>query len=203
MADITYKREFQHDDWIDNEDIVQAGGESGFNSKFHGLEKEFDKLSGVIAQINSSLVPVVPATTLTFAAAFFRRGSITPWTVGDDKAEASFEEGDVEGWMPVQLPDGTKIQKIIIIGARTDTATAKVKSLVIQLQRRSLGGDSELLISVPLVNTPTNPFRIERTLTTVNLVDNKNNQYQVIATASGDSGAAAQLSALQVICVQG
>lgn len=32
MADITYKRVFEHDDWIDNEDVVQAGGEKGFNT---------------------------------------------------------------------------------------------------------------------------------------------------------------------------
>lgn len=200
MADINYKRDFKHDDWIDNEDIVQAGGENGFNGRFHELEQEFDKLSTIIAQINSSLVPVIPTTTLTFAATFFPRGSITRWLVSDDKAEASFERGDVEGWMPVQLPDNTKIQKIIIIGAKTETVTAKVTSFVIQLIRQSLSGDSELLISVPLVNTPTNPFRIEKELRNVSLVDNKNNKYQFIATASGDSGAIAQLSALQIIC---
>lgn len=55
MADITYKRSYQHPDWIDNEDIVQAGGERGFNVEFHGLEAEFDKISSVIAQINAGL----------------------------------------------------------------------------------------------------------------------------------------------------
>lgn len=55
MGTITYKRIFQHEDWIDNEDVVQAGGEKGFNVKFHGLETEFDNISGVIAQINAGL----------------------------------------------------------------------------------------------------------------------------------------------------
>jgi hypothetical protein len=55
MADITYKRVFQHQDWHDAEDIVQAGGERGFNVEFHALETEFDKISGVIAQINAGL----------------------------------------------------------------------------------------------------------------------------------------------------
>ena len=46
MANITYTRSFQHQDWIDNEDIVQAGGERGFNVEFHALEAEFDKIGG-------------------------------------------------------------------------------------------------------------------------------------------------------------
>jgi|SRR5262245_43018328 len=44
MADITYHRTFAHDDWIDNEDVVQAGGEKGFNQKFHALEAELDAI---------------------------------------------------------------------------------------------------------------------------------------------------------------
>ncbi|MEI7993352.1 MAG: tail fiber domain-containing protein [Methylococcaceae bacterium] len=55
MANITYKRSFQHDDWIDNEDVVQAGGERGFNVKFHSLETEFDNIAAAIAQISAGL----------------------------------------------------------------------------------------------------------------------------------------------------
>jgi hypothetical protein len=45
MADITYSRKFTHDDWIDNEDVVQAGGEKGFNQKLHSIEAELDAIS--------------------------------------------------------------------------------------------------------------------------------------------------------------
>lgn len=55
MASITYKRNYQHQDWVDNEDIVQAGGERGFNVEFHALETEFDSISGVISQLNAGL----------------------------------------------------------------------------------------------------------------------------------------------------
>lgn len=55
MANITYARSFQHQDWIDNEDIVQAGGERGFNPEFHALEAEFDKIGGVVGQLNANL----------------------------------------------------------------------------------------------------------------------------------------------------
>jgi len=49
MANVTYKRNFQHQDWIDNEDIVQAGGPRGFNVEFHHLEGEFDAIAGVVS----------------------------------------------------------------------------------------------------------------------------------------------------------
>ena len=52
---VTYNRTFQHQDWIDGQDIVQAGGERGFNSEFHALEAEFDNLSPVIAQLTAGL----------------------------------------------------------------------------------------------------------------------------------------------------
>lgn len=55
MADINYSRTLQHEDWIDNEDVVQAGGEKGFNKKFHDVEAEFDKISSVVATINSAI----------------------------------------------------------------------------------------------------------------------------------------------------
>jgi len=58
MADITYSRQFQHVDWIDNEDVVQAGGEKGFNQKFHDLEAEFDKVSGVVTDVNTAIKKV-------------------------------------------------------------------------------------------------------------------------------------------------
>lgn len=40
-----YVPKFSHSDWIDNEDRVQAGGENGFNIRFHKLEAEFAALA--------------------------------------------------------------------------------------------------------------------------------------------------------------
>jgi hypothetical protein len=55
MADITYTRTFQYVDRIDNEDVVQAGGEKGFNQLFHDLEAEFDRVSGVVTDVNTAI----------------------------------------------------------------------------------------------------------------------------------------------------
>jgi hypothetical protein len=67
---VTYNRTFQHQDWIDNQDIVQAGGERGFNAEFHGLEAEFDKITGVVAQLSAGLgafQPVGAAGAVAYA----------------------------------------------------------------------------------------------------------------------------------------
>lgn len=55
MANITYTPAFRHDDWIDNEDVVQAGGEKGFNKKFHDLENEFGKIETVVGKIDTEI----------------------------------------------------------------------------------------------------------------------------------------------------
>jgi len=43
-----YLPQFQHQDWIDNLDRVQAAGENGFNRRFHGLEDEFAHIKTVL-----------------------------------------------------------------------------------------------------------------------------------------------------------
>lgn len=55
MANISYTRTFTHDDWIDNEDVVQAGGEKGFNQKFHAIESELDKISTTFGAANTAI----------------------------------------------------------------------------------------------------------------------------------------------------
>ena len=65
MADITYKRVFEHVDWIDNEDVVQAGGPRGFNQQFHSLETEFDTLQTVVTSVNDELKKITRVTFLT------------------------------------------------------------------------------------------------------------------------------------------
>jgi hypothetical protein len=52
---VAYNRTYQHQDWIDGQDIVQAGRERGFNAEFHALEAEFDKITPVVTELNAGL----------------------------------------------------------------------------------------------------------------------------------------------------
>lgn len=79
MADIVYSRTFQHVDWIDNEDVVQAGGEKGFNQKFHDLEAELDRISAVVSAIKGALSSVQELAD----------GAVTTSKIADNQVTAS------------------------------------------------------------------------------------------------------------------
>jgi hypothetical protein len=200
MTDITYSRNFVHEDWRDGEDIVQAGGEKGFNEKFHALETEFDRLSAVIAQINASLVPVIPTRTLTFAPSFFPRGGNIPWTQLDGIASKGTNQTAAEGWLPLQLPDGTRIQTMTVIGEKS----GNVGSFLVQLVRQSISGALTTLLTIQLADQP-NSFQVSETVpTTNNLVDNKTFKYLVIGRIIGaEAAATARLFAIQFLCGPG
>ena len=74
MADITYTPTFSHEDWIDNEDVVQASGDKGFNKKFHDIEDEFAALSTVVGTVDTEVKKIqrlnflVTQPTVTLAA---------------------------------------------------------------------------------------------------------------------------------------
>lgn len=53
LTPITYTPTFQHLDWVDNVDRVQAGGDHGFNIEFHNLEKEFASLYQTIVHADA------------------------------------------------------------------------------------------------------------------------------------------------------
>lgn len=55
MPEITYQRSFEHQDWRDGEDIVQAGGETGFNQKFHAIEDELDRIGDTFSTVSSEI----------------------------------------------------------------------------------------------------------------------------------------------------
>lgn len=55
MADIKYTPGFKHEDWIDNEDVVQASGDKGFNKKFHDLEGEFKAIATTVATVDTEI----------------------------------------------------------------------------------------------------------------------------------------------------
>ncbi|MDA0160865.1 hypothetical protein OM076_11365 [Solirubrobacter ginsenosidimutans] len=49
-----FAREFEHPDWVDGENVVQAGqtpGEIGFNERFHQIERDLDRLGGGLGQV--------------------------------------------------------------------------------------------------------------------------------------------------------
>jgi len=88
MADINYNRTFQHEDWIDNEDVVQAGGEKGFNKKFHDLEAEFDKVSGVVATISGAITSIQQLADGSVTNSKIADGAVTNTKIASNAIDA-------------------------------------------------------------------------------------------------------------------
>ncbi len=78
-----YTRQFQHKDWTDFVDPVQAGGSNGFNGRFHALETEFDLISKAITSVDdavTALQTAPPAIGITMVRGFIV-GSTNVFTI--------------------------------------------------------------------------------------------------------------------------
>lgn len=87
-----YTRQFQHQDWVDFVDPVQAGGDNGFNERFHALEAEFDLISAAITSVDNTVTAIEgtpPAVGLTVAASLSNGASI-PVPTGFQASETMF-----------------------------------------------------------------------------------------------------------------
>ena len=87
-----YTRQFQHTDWIDFVDPVQAGGNNGFNERFHALEGEFDLISAAITSVDNSLTSfeqTPPAVGLALALSI-ADGATIPVPAGFQLSETVF-----------------------------------------------------------------------------------------------------------------
>jgi len=200
MADTTYNPAFKHVNWIDNEDVVQADGENGFNVRFHALEAEFARLSTVIANINASLVPVSPAITLNFAPSFFPIEGISPWGLKLGSASKAAGQTVAFGWMPVQLPDGAKIQSMTVMGESVGVIT----SCFVGLTRFSLFSAAQAsLLEISLAGAQ-GSFQITNDPPPANpgVIDNNTNKYVVsaIVGADNDPNAVIDLLTIQILC---
>jgi hypothetical protein len=87
-----YTRQFQHKDWIDFVDPVQAGGDNGFNQRFHALENEFDLISTAITSVDSAVTDLQnasPAIGITIAT-LLSNGASIPIPSGFQASETKF-----------------------------------------------------------------------------------------------------------------
>lgn len=196
MPEIIYNPEFDPIPYQDGVDIVQAGGENGFNQRFDAIKDEFARLSTVIAQINASLVPVIPTRTLTFAPGFFPRGNNPTWTQLDGIASKGTGETAADGWLPLQLPNGSRIQTMTVIGEKS----GNVGSFLVQLVRQSISGGLTTLLTIQLSDQP-DSFQVSEPVPATNSsVDNTTFKYLVIARIiAADATATARLFAIQFL----
>ena len=199
MATIAYIRQFQHTDWQDNVDRVQAGGPTGFNQHFHDIEGDFDALAQVVNQINTALIalgqaPPPTATHLTSMPALVAASS-TGWQGGLGVVSKPANQTSAWGAMSIDLPTGAVIQAFRATGRNTGAGNLRI---ALQRQGVVLGTSSERIVG--LDNISGDPFdqngAANAAAGTVN-----NQQFKYFITAQLDNAGAADtviLNAFQI-----
>lgn len=193
---ISYTPGFKHTDWVDNVDRVRAGGDNGFNVRFHALETEFTRISEVFAQVATALQQPAPGPlkiTLTPTLATLSE----PWQQVLGGAAKPSGADSASGMMAVTLPHRATIKELRVCG-RKDNG-----NLSVGLRRQSLaaGSTTELIVGVTL---GAGNFDTSTAAPATPAARVDNDQYRYYLNADLDSAlatAVVQLTCFQITCL--
>jgi hypothetical protein len=193
---VSYNPAFEHTDWVDNVDRVRAGGDNGFNGRFHALEDEFKRVAGVITDVGAALdklsrtpdpttVKMTLAPTLTTLA--------DPWEHVFGGASKPSGATDASGLMAVTLPAGVAVRELRACGRKESG------NLTVSLRRQGIiaGANPELVRGLPIAvngnfDERTPPEGVDP------VVDNEQFRYYLTAELDGANPA----SVVQLTCFQ-
>lgn len=100
--------------------------------------------------------PTSGTETLTFAPSFLPSGDEPPWSLSVGVATKPPEADRARGWFPLQLPEGVRLQSMIVNYRKTES----VRSFQVQLLQQPLNDISTTaLITVSLGNAAA-PFQV-------------------------------------------
>ena len=154
---LSFTRGFQHEDWVDNVDRVQAAGDNGFNQRFHSLEADLDTIGQVVDAISRALdglSAAPPALELreTVTPAFVATSG-TGWSHRNGFAEKAAGQTTAAGMVSVSLPHGARILRLRAVGRNNGGGNLRI-SLFRQLVADP-GATSE---QIARVEGTTDPF---------------------------------------------
>lgn len=112
---IEYNPAFEHRNWLDNEDIVQAGGENGMNKRFIDLRTDLDAISATFTTANQEVDDL--ATRIDEVEALAGQGLQSELIITHSQqvpGEQSTAPLDVETYNNADIPNGLK--KIYHVG---------------------------------------------------------------------------------------
>jgi hypothetical protein len=185
---IGFTRAFTHTDWVDNVDRVEAGGDNGFNARFHSLERDLDSVSGTFVDVEGALntletPPAAHTSFSSFAPAFVATAQAA-WSFRDGFAEKPGTATTANGQAPIQLPHGQTITTFRATGQNSSASGV----LRIGLYRRPLTNPGfQLIVRLQPTENPFNASAdVEPDLAAIN---NERFSYFVLATASTSQAA--------------
>jgi hypothetical protein len=189
-----YTPSFSHTDWIDNRDRVQAGGDNGFNARFHDLEAEFALLAAHLNPLVDALSkPLVKLTLAPMLMAYVNQGETAPrqpWVQGIDHVRKASSQQEAHGTMGLNLPAGARIQSLLVTGSQPSGTL----TIVLQRHRFDNTASSEQVVTASQLGQPFSPPAGSPELAVVE------DDYRYYLTADLVGATATDL--VQIFCVQ-
>jgi hypothetical protein len=162
---------------------------------------------------------VTSGAILSFAPGFLPHTPDAPWALDYGFAKASgFAPATgplpAKGWMPIGLPDGARIQKMTVLGAKTGNISQfdikllrqpfdqTTTSTLVAIANKDITA-SPFTVSVPVqvAGLPPSAFNdvtLNAALEDFKLVDNTKYKYLVTAEVNGDAAATAQITTIEI-----
>lgn len=168
---ISYTRTFAHNDWVDNVDRVQAGGDNGFNGRFHSVEAELDKISGVFGEVDTLLgtqsgqLTTLQQQVSALGTGIARTISVTPLLVATGPTGWDISTPGVarkppsatsaHGAVTVTLPAGAQITAFRALGHNAGKG-----AILIDLTAQGLDGQNQAPVVRIQITAQMSPFDI-------------------------------------------
>ena len=125
MASISYDPKFQFTPDVDNLTRVTANGPNGSNVRLQAIKAEFDTLHLVVQDVANAIAalsvkPPPQAQTSTFTPNLVSTSAVASlqWTHGEGFASTLPGQVQADGMMDVQLPQGSTINTLRVIGSK-------------------------------------------------------------------------------------
>lgn len=199
MPPISYNpTNFQWQDWTDNVDRVQAGGDNGFNARFQVLQAEFPRVADVVALLSAALdalnQPPPSVVTLSLTPNLLTTAA-NGWTYLPGIAQKPAVQTAAHGMMPVELPQHAKLLSLKATGINSG-----VGSLRIALVRQGVAGDAGAPDQVVQITPTGNPYSLTGNADAqFAVVDNSQFKYYLTALLDGaGAGDTVQVAAFQI-----
>jgi len=189
-----YTPSFSHTDWIDNRDRVQAGGDNGFNARFHALEAEFALLAAHLNPLVEAFSkPLVKLTFAPILMPYTNQGESAakqPWVQGLDDVRKAPNQQEAHGTMGLNLPAGAHIQSLLVTGSRPSGTL----TIILRRHRFDNTESSQAVITADQLGQPSSPPASSPELAVVE------DDYRYYLTA--DLAGATATDLVQLFCVQ-
>jgi len=158
MTELSYRPTFDHVDWIDRVDQVEAGGPNGFNVRFHTIERDLAQASTVVDHIAGALRTthrpgpggVDLPTQLTFTPNLRPVPPFNAFVIGPTGASTGTSVftaaggggagigKSANGVANLSLPEGLRLTTVRFVGGIDGTGGSTTNKATVLLQRSAI-----------------------------------------------------------------